>query len=85
MSKRLEVIYENGVFRPLEPVDVSEHQRMTTMLPEASLVPSEEELFDTEYERCAAHRSKKEPGELPVWPGTVIGSLTREEISDDVA
>jgi predicted DNA-binding antitoxin AbrB/MazE fold protein len=44
MSKRLEVIYENGVFRPLEPVDVSEHQRMTTMLPEASLVPSEEEL-----------------------------------------
>ncbi len=28
---------------------------------------------------------KKGPGELPVWPGTVIGSLTREEISDDVA
>lgn len=27
----------------------------------------------------------KEPGELPVWRGTVIGSLTREEIYDDVA
>jgi predicted DNA-binding antitoxin AbrB/MazE fold protein len=85
MSKRLDVIYENGIFRPLEPVDVPEHQRMTMMLPEASLVPSEAELCDTEYERWAAHRSKKEPGELPVWPGTVIGSLTREEICDDIA
>jgi hypothetical protein len=28
---------------------------------------------------------KKDPGELPLWPGTVIGSLTREEISDDIA
>jgi hypothetical protein len=27
-----------------------------------------------------AHDQKKAPGELPVWPGTVIGSLTREEI-----
>jgi predicted DNA-binding antitoxin AbrB/MazE fold protein len=44
MSKRLEVIYENGVFRPLESVDVSEHQRMTTMLPEASVVPPEHEI-----------------------------------------
>jgi predicted DNA-binding antitoxin AbrB/MazE fold protein len=29
MSKRRDVIYENGVFRPLQPVDVPEHQRMT--------------------------------------------------------
>jgi len=27
----------------------------------------------------------KEPPELPVWPGTVIGFLTREEIYDDIA
>jgi hypothetical protein len=27
----------------------------------------------------------KEPAELPVWRGTVIGSLTREEIYGDVA
>ncbi len=32
-----------------------------------------------------AKEQKKEPAELPVWPGTVIGSLTREEIYDDVA
>jgi len=28
---------------------------------------------------------KKAPGELPVWRGTVIGLLTRDEIYDDVA
>jgi hypothetical protein len=32
-----------------------------------------------------AKDQKTEPRELPVWPGTVIGSLTREEIYDDVA
>ena len=32
-----------------------------------------------------AKEQKKEFAELPVWPGTVIGSLTREDIYDDVA
>jgi hypothetical protein len=32
-----------------------------------------------------AKDQKKEPADLPVWPGTVIGSLTREEIYDDIA
>jgi hypothetical protein len=32
-----------------------------------------------------AKDQKKEPGKVPVWPGTVIGSLTREEIYDDIA
>ena len=54
MSKQLDVIYENGVCRPLEPVDVPEHQRMTRTIPEASMMPAEEALFDTEYERWAA-------------------------------
>lgn len=49
MTKRLDVIYENGVFRPLEPVAVREHQRGTV-----TLVESEEDWLDTEYmDRCA--------------------------------
>jgi hypothetical protein len=32
-----------------------------------------------------AQDQEKEPAELPVWSGTVIGTLTREEIYDDVA
>jgi predicted DNA-binding antitoxin AbrB/MazE fold protein len=58
MSKRLDVIRENGVFRPLEPVDVPEHQRVTIMIREASMVPSEEKLLDTEYKRWAATQVK---------------------------
>jgi predicted DNA-binding antitoxin AbrB/MazE fold protein len=29
MITQLEAIYENGVFRPLQPVDLPEHQRVT--------------------------------------------------------
>ncbi len=34
MHKRLEVVYENGVLRPLEPVDLEEHQRVTVTIEE---------------------------------------------------
>ena len=30
--KRLEAVYENGVLRPLEPVDLEEHQRVTVTI-----------------------------------------------------
>jgi predicted DNA-binding antitoxin AbrB/MazE fold protein len=60
MGKQLDVIYENGVFRPLEPVDVPEHQRMTITIPEVAMAPAEEELFDTEYERWAATQVKED-------------------------
>ena len=43
MSKSLEVIYENGVFRPLEPVDLPEHKRVRVM------IEDEEDWLDTEY------------------------------------
>lgn len=33
-------IYENGVFRPLEKVDLPEHARVEIPLPSASEVPS---------------------------------------------
>lgn len=29
MSKSLKAVYENGVFRPLEPVELAEHQEVT--------------------------------------------------------
>lgn len=48
MQKRLDVIYENGVFRPLEPVAVRERQRGTVLLDDL-----EEDWLDTEYmDRC---------------------------------
>jgi predicted DNA-binding antitoxin AbrB/MazE fold protein len=34
MSTRLEAVYENGVFRPLQPVRLAEHQRVTVTIGE---------------------------------------------------
>ncbi len=39
MDKRLDVIYENGVFRPLEPVELEEHQRATVSIPDVNGKP----------------------------------------------
>jgi predicted DNA-binding antitoxin AbrB/MazE fold protein len=33
MSTQLEAVYENGVFRPLEPVVLPENQRVTVTIP----------------------------------------------------
>jgi predicted DNA-binding antitoxin AbrB/MazE fold protein len=60
MGKQLDIIYENGVFHPLEPVDVPEHQRMTITIFEVAMAPAEEELLDTEYERWAATQVKED-------------------------
>lgn len=46
MSNEVEAIYENGVFRPLQPVQLREHQRVTIRLPECDM-PAESQ-FDVE-------------------------------------
>jgi predicted DNA-binding antitoxin AbrB/MazE fold protein len=42
MKKSVEAIYENGVFRPLEPVDLPEHQRV-------QLTVADDEWLDRDY------------------------------------
>ena len=32
MQKTIEAVYENGVFRPLQPVQLAEHQRVTVTI-----------------------------------------------------
>ncbi len=41
-GEQIEAVFENGVFRPLVPVDLPEHQRVTLVL------PTEEEAFHEE-------------------------------------
>ena len=43
MSKRLEAVYENGVLRPLEPLDLREHQRVSVIVSPVPVTSSEEE------------------------------------------
>jgi predicted DNA-binding antitoxin AbrB/MazE fold protein len=42
LGEQIEAVFENGVFRPLTPVDLPEHQRVTLVL------PTDEEAFDEE-------------------------------------
>lgn len=59
MNKLLEAIYEQGVFRPLGPVDLREHQRVTLTIAEAGTVLPEEEWLDHEYlQRCAGEADR---------------------------
>ncbi|HTU92225.1 MAG TPA: antitoxin AF2212-like protein [Gemmataceae bacterium] len=40
MSTHLEAIYENGVFRPLQPVQLPEHRRVTVTIDEDTEIDS---------------------------------------------
>jgi predicted DNA-binding antitoxin AbrB/MazE fold protein len=48
MSKRVEAVYENGILRPLEPLGLHQHQRVSVIVCEKPGVPSEEEWLDTD-------------------------------------
>jgi predicted DNA-binding antitoxin AbrB/MazE fold protein len=39
MSQQIEAVYEQGVLRPLEPLVLSEHQRVRITLEEHSVIP----------------------------------------------
>jgi len=78
MAKRIRVVYENGVFRPLEPVDVAEHQQGTVTLIDTAK-PGVDWL-DTDYMASSAH----EEGEVPTLDevrqalAKIPGSLTED-------
>ena len=36
MSKTVEAIFENGVFKPLEKIHIKEHEKVTLILPGAN-------------------------------------------------
>lgn len=40
MSRAIEAIYENGVFKPLEKLEIKEHTKLTIVLPTESEEPS---------------------------------------------
>ena len=80
MHKRLEAIYENGVLRPLEPVDLEEHQRVTVTIEENGArfiddteAPVEEVPIPTNGAELVAYWEEQ----------SLIG--TRPDITDSVA
>jgi predicted DNA-binding antitoxin AbrB/MazE fold protein len=61
MAKQINAVYENGVFRPLAPVDIEERQTVRLTISDNSDDPLAD-LLDTEFmERCVK-KSKNAPG-----------------------
>ena len=54
-----EAIYENGVLRPLEPLSLDEHQRVTITIAEES--GEGEDLFDPAFTQWCAEQSRDAP------------------------
>lgn len=48
MAKTVEAVYEKGVLRPLEPLDLTENERVTVTVTNGSR-PLDDELLDTEF------------------------------------
>ncbi len=79
MAKEIEAIYEDGVFHPVEPVDLEPHQRVTVMIPDRDT-----RLFTGAGEDQPAAEMPKNGAELIAYweQACVIGS--RPEITDSV-
>ena len=54
MTKQVEAVYENGVLRPLEPLTLDEHQRVTVT------VSAEEDPLATIIDHAFVERARKE-------------------------
>ena len=47
MTKTIQAVYENGAFRPLEPISFSEHERV--LITVESATTAEDDLLDHEF------------------------------------
>jgi predicted DNA-binding antitoxin AbrB/MazE fold protein len=78
VKKSVEAIYENGVFRPLEPVDLPEHQRV-----EVTIVDKDDWL-DRDYIQWAASQVQESVSLDAVREALakIPGSLTADFIAE---
>src|SRR5260370_19175636 len=49
MTKTVQAVYENGVLRPLDPVNLSENARVTVTIANGSPTPSDEAWLDSAF------------------------------------
>jgi predicted DNA-binding antitoxin AbrB/MazE fold protein len=80
MGKRLEAVYENGVLRFLEPVDLEEHQRVTVTIDENGTRAANEAEHDRQESPMPTNGAEL----VAYWEKKgLIG--TRPDITDSVA
>lgn len=78
MKKSVEAIYEDGVFRPLEPVDLPDHQRVQVT------VADEDEWLDRDYIQWAASQVQETVSldDVRKALAKIPGSLTADFIAE---
>jgi predicted DNA-binding antitoxin AbrB/MazE fold protein len=54
MTKQVEAVYENGVFRPLEPVVLEERQRVTVLITDGPMA-SGRSYLDVQFMEAIRH------------------------------
>jgi predicted DNA-binding antitoxin AbrB/MazE fold protein len=57
MTRSIQAVYENGVLRPLEPVDLSENVKVTLTIAPSPPAAGEEEWLDTEFHASCAREA----------------------------
>jgi predicted DNA-binding antitoxin AbrB/MazE fold protein len=84
MRKTLTAIYEQGVFRPLEPPDLPEQQRVTLIVSAMSPSSQEEDWLDVEcLKECAAEADERVSlEEVRAALTKIPGSLTADFIAE---
>ncbi len=86
MDRRFRVVYENGVFRPLGPVDLAEHQQGTVTIPDRA-VDQPDGWLDTAYVASCAEDDQDVPSleevrqTLAEIPGSLVGDFRAERDS----
>lgn len=60
MSRQIEAVYENGLLRPLEPLTLEEHQKVTVIIEDAAK-DSAEPWIDHEYHAAVEASVEPEP------------------------
>jgi len=81
MSRILQAVYENGVLRPLEPLNLHENQLVTLAISDEA--PTEPWL-DTEYLAACASETDEGPSleEVRAALAKIPGSLTEDFIAE---
>ncbi len=84
MNRKLEAVYENGVLRPLEPLDLREHQRVSVIVSPVPLAPSDEEWLDVDCLQLYAAEADESKSVEAVREALskIPGSLTTDFIAE---
>ena len=80
MEKRLRAVYKNGVFQPLEPALLEEHQQVTLTITDAAVNQELKDYF-TPDEWAKAERDDISLEEVRKALSTVSGSLSEAVIA----